>query len=359
MKRLAIRREPDFNRYLTALGRGQPAQVPFCELKHDPEIIEAVLEEPLVPPGTPEGKALDRYWANWVRCLASLGYDDVRVGCDIPLVRHFIPAPDTAVYSRGQRTWQPESEGLIQSWEDFERYPWPTPEKIDYSALEAAARHLPDGMKISASTHGGVLEWAMWLMGYVPFAYALYDAPDLATAIFRQLGELMLAAVEAMASFEYVGAIFIGDDMGHRHGTLVAPEIIREYVMPWHKRMAEAAHRHGKPYILHSCGNLTQIMDELIDYCGIDAKHSFEDAIMTVGEAKRRWGTKIAICGGVDVDKLARQPEDKLRQYVRRILEECAPGGGYLLGSGNSVTNYVPVENFLAMLDEGLKFSGG
>jgi uroporphyrinogen decarboxylase len=44
---------------------------------------------------------------------------------------------------------------------------------------------------------------------------------------------------------------------------------------------------------------------------------------------------------------------------VRRILEECAPGGGYLLGSGNSVTNYVPVENFLAMLDEGLKFSDG
>lgn len=359
MKRLEIQRQPDFNRYLTALRRGKPAQVPFCELKHDPEIIEAVREGPLVPPETPEDKVLEAFWANWVRCLAALGYDDVRVGCDIPLVRRFVPATDTAVYSRGQRAWQPETEGLIATWEDLERYPWPKPEQIDYSPLEAAARHLPDGMKISASTHGGVLEWAMWLMGYVPFSYALYDNPELVAELFRRLGELLLAAVETMASFEYVGAIFVGDDMGHRHGTLIAPEIIREHVMPWHKRMADAAHRYGKPYILHSCGNLTEIMDELIDYCGIDAKHSFEDAIMPVTEAKRRWGGRIAIAGGVDVDKLARWPEDRLRQYVRGILEECAPTGGYLLGSGNSVTNYVPVENFLAMLDEGLKFSGG
>jgi uroporphyrinogen decarboxylase len=359
VKSLAVKREPDFGRYLTALRRGEPAQVPFCELKLDPEVVEALLEEPLVPPDTPEDKALDAHWRNWIRCLASLGYDDVRVSCDIPLVRERTPSGDTAIYSRGDREWQPETEGPIRNWEDLERYPWPTPEKTDYTVLETAARHLPDGMKISASTHGGVLEWAMWLMGYVPFSLALYDDPGLVAEVFRRVGELMAAAAEAMAGLEYVGALFMGDDMGHKHGTLVAPQVIRDHALPWHKRIADAAHAAGKPYIFHSCGDLAEIMDDLIGYCGIDAKHSFEDTIIPVGEAKRQWGDRIAICGGVDMDKLARWPEYRLREYVRGILEECAPGGGYLLGSGNSVTNYVPVGNYLAMLDEGLRFSGG
>jgi len=42
---------------------------------------------------------------------------------------------------------------------------------------------------------------------------------------------------------------------------------------------------------------------------------------------------------------------------VRETLAVCQPGGGYCLGTGNSVANYVPVENYLAMLDEGRKFA--
>lgn len=56
------------------------------------------------------------------------------------------------------------------------------------------------------------------------------------------------------------------------------------------------------------------------------------------------------------MDKLSRLPEGELRRYVRKVLEGCAPGGEYALGSGNSVADYVPLENFLAMLEEGLKW---
>jgi len=94
-------------------------------------------------------------------------------------------------------------------------------------------------------------------------------------------------------------------------------------------------------------------MDDLIDDVGIDAKHSYEDTFLSAIEAKKRYGERICILGGVDVDVLARAEEGELRKYVRRIVGECAPGGGYCLGSGNSVTNYVKVENYLAMLEEG------
>ncbi len=65
--------------------------------------------------------------------------------------------------------------------------------------------------------------------------------------------------------------------------------------------------------------------------------------------------TACALLGGVDMDVLARGSEDQVRAYTRRCIEGCAPGGGYALGSGNTVANYIPVANYLAMLDEGWK----
>ena len=97
-------------------------------------------------------------------------------------------------------------------------------------------------------------------------------------------------------------------------------------------------------------------MEDLIEDVKIDAKHSFEDAIMPVSEFKKEYGDRIAVLGGVDVGKLRHLKEKELHQYVRDILDKCMPGGGYALGSGNSIINYLPIENYLAMLDEGAKW---
>jgi uroporphyrinogen decarboxylase len=61
--------------------------------------------------------------------------------------------------------------------------------------------------------------------------------------------------------------------------------------------------------------------------------------------------------GGVDVDLLVRGTEEQVRSRTREILEACAPSGGYVLGSGNSIANYVPLGNFLAMVDEGWRYN--
>jgi uroporphyrinogen decarboxylase len=68
---------------------------------------------------------------------------------------------------------------------------------------------------------------------------------------------------------------------------------------------------------------------------------------------------RIATLGGVDMDKLARLDELNLRRYIGGILEKCMPGGRYALGSGNTIANYIPVQNYLIMLDEGLEFMSG
>jgi len=91
--------------------------------------------------------------------------------------------------------------------------------------------------------------------------------------------------------------------------------------------------------VLHSCGNLATVMDDIVAV-GFDAKHSFEDKIMPVEQVFSRWGDRLAVLGGVDMDLLGRGSEEDVRRRTREILEVCAARGtGYCLGTGNSVAN--------------------
>jgi len=82
----------------------------------------------------------------------------------------------------------------------------------------------------------------------------------------------------------------------------------------------------------------------------------FSTPIEPVTEAKRKYGDRISVLGGIDVDFLCRAGEDRIRQRVRDTLRVCMADGGYCLGSGDSTANYIPVDNFFAMLDERRKF---
>jgi uroporphyrinogen decarboxylase len=154
---------------------------------------------------------------------------------------------------------------------------------------------------------------------------------------------------------DHVVALFPGDDMGFRTATLISPDHLRGYTLPWHRRFAEMAHARGLPYFLHSCGNIEEIMEDLIETVEIDGKHSFEEAILPVAQFKARYGHRIAVLGGVDVNVLGSGTSDEVRTYVRRTIEACTPGGRYAIGSGNSIPSYIPVENYLTMLDEALR----
>jgi uroporphyrinogen decarboxylase len=174
-------------------------------------------------------------------------------------------------------------------------------------------------------------------------------------AVADRISGLMAEYYRRLLEVPRLIAIFPGDDMGFRTGTLLSPDALRRFTLPWHERFARMTHDAGLPYFLHSCGNLAGILPDLVERVGIDAKHSFEDAITPVAEFKRRWGSRIGVLGGVDLDKLARLSPPALRRYVRKIIDDCAPGGRFALGSGNSVPDYVPVENYLTMIDEALR----
>jgi len=340
-------RKRSFERLRKILLNQECEEVPLFEIGADQEIVRAVLGR--LPPLERPSELIRFYWG--------LGYDYVPVGVSCFQEDPHLPskeAEDTALLSRGKRSWAP-MDGVVKTREDYERFPWPDPDRPQTNGIGSAAEQLPEEMKVVAVTSNILEPIAERIMGVKALSRCLYTNPDLLKDVCARLGEASVAAAEAAAEMDEVGAVCCCDDMGYQSGPLIPPRYLKKYILYWHRRMVKAVHAHGKPAILHSCGNIQSIMDDIIDYCGYDAKHSFKDSHTPVAEAKRRWGDRIALLGGVDMDFISRRSEGEVRTYVRRILNDCA-GRGYALGTGNSVSNYIPVDNYLAMVDEGLKY---
>jgi uroporphyrinogen decarboxylase len=169
-----------------------------------------------------------------------------------------------------------------------------------------------------------------------------------------RIGSLHISAVRQLATMGFIGALRQGDDLGFKTSTFLSPPLLRKLVFPIYTKMVTFAHAQNKPFILHSCGNLAEVYDELIDDCKIDAKHSFEDVILPVSEFKRMYGDRVTALGGLDVDIICRSAEDEVRAYARDQIEKCFADGFWALGTGNSLTDYMPVQNYIAVLGEGL-----
>lgn len=343
-----LRRQPDFEQLLKVLWRnGKPSHLPFYEHLASPGFIGRRTSTPFDKMGYDD----PGYWEIYVDFWMGLGFDCVPM--EIPLNCPLAHADQGGV-SEGS-----ESRSVIHSLADYEAYPWPDETRpIEFKHFEKVASILPDGAKIVGGVCMGPYEWVSQMMGVMGLSYALADCPELVELMFERVGRLIVAADRQLVTMDAVGALRQGDDLGFKTSTFLSPELLRKYVFPTYKRIAELAHEHGKPFILHSCGNLSEVYDDLIDYCKIDAKHSFEDAIMPVTEFKRLYGHRITPLGGLDVDVICRSSPDDLRAYTRKLIEECFADGWWALGTGNSLTDYMPVENYLIVLEEGIRVVG-
>ncbi len=101
----------------------------------------------------------------------------------------------------------------------------------------------------------------------------------------------------------------------------------------------------------HSDGKMTDVLDDLIEL-GFNGIHPIQPNVMDIRQIKERFGKKLCLLGNLDLEfPLATGTENDVKKEVKRLIRDLAPGGGYMLSSSNSITNFIPVNNFKAMIE--------
>jgi len=245
---------------------------------------------------------------------------------------------------------------IITDRKTFDSYVWPEISNCDFSIIDKAAWYLADGMKFVPFSYDGILENSISLIGYDNLCYLLYDDINVVEDVFENVGKRITLYFKKCLENTHVGAVILNDDWGFNTQTMLPPSILKKYVFPFYREITEYAHSLGKYTIIHSCGFYGDIIDDIIYYIRADGRHSYEDKIIPVERAYSDLKGKIAVLGGMDVDFLARSTAEDVYERCLKMLETSRSCGGYALGSGNSIPDYIPDENFVAMLKAGQEY---
>lgn len=247
---------------------------------------------------------------------------------------------------------------LIHSVEDLNKYPWHelTDRYFEKFApfFQVIRETLPEGMKIVGGIGNGVFETIQDFVPYTDLAYLEIDDQPLFETLWEKVGNALYAIWERFLK-EYSDILAVarfGDDLGFKSAPLLKPEVIYKNILTIYKKIVALVHSYDIPFLLHSCGCIFSIMDRLIEETGIDGKHSNEDAIAPFSQWVEMYGSKIGNFGGFDMDFICRKSPEEIKTYVRNIVEPLQNERGLAFGTGNQIADYVPPENFQAMVSE-------
>ena len=329
---------PNIEEFIKTLRRGKAAYTPIVELGVHPKIKERFLGRPI------------HSLKDEVDFWHTAGYDYVKLqpGADFnPAAAKEQKAVIKDDGSLGYN-WATEGQGLITTFEDFEQFVFPKKEDFDYSRFEQVKDFLPEGMGVIGQ-YGDIFTMTWEMMGFEAFSMALFENPDLIKALNDKLGDLVLSMFTYFAQSDAVDVIWFTDDIAFSNALLMSPQVLHEYFFPWLKKIGDLAKAADKPLMYHSDGVLWEVMDDIIA-CGVDALHPIEPKAMDIAEVKQRYGERLCLLGHVDVDLLSRGTAEQVRRQVKHNIEAAGYNGGYMVGSGNSIPDYVNYDNYLAML---------
>ncbi len=329
---------PDYRNVENAARNVRPQRIPLYEHIISDEMIGRVLGQEL----SQNRAEYMKQYAGFFHCM---GYDTVSFE---QCITKILPGGG-ALYAH--------ADPVIKTKQDFDNYPFDTLKDVYFKAFHEDFKLLrdamPDGMKAIGGPGNGLFEIVQDLCGYENLCYLSIDDRDFYAAIFERVAEVMLSIWKAfLEEFSDVYCVCrFGDDLGFRSQTLLAAPDIREIIIPQYQRLVAQVHRFEKPFLLHSCGCIFDVMDDIIREAKIDAKHSNEDAIAPFSDWISRYGDRIGNFGGFDTDALCSLSAPEVERYVAEIFEACSgKQGGIAFGSGNSIPEYVPKDGYLAMI---------
>jgi uroporphyrinogen decarboxylase len=237
-------------------------------------------------------------------------------------------------------------------------YRYPSPEWYDYSGISDYCQRYSSYAFIGGSKFP-LLHEACDLMGMQQLMINLFDAPELVHALLNKLLDIHMQLTQAWmeAAPESIDILLITDDYGANQNMLIGPDQWREFIKPRLQTIVEFGHQHGYKVMLHSDGAIRTIILDLIEI-GFDVLNPIEPEARGMHPAgiKLDFGDQLVIHGAVSSHNLALADPDQIRAEVVNLMENVAPGGGFILCPSNHILGDMPIENVFALYDAAYEF---
>ncbi|MBN2023310.1 MAG: hypothetical protein JW809_11025 [Pirellulales bacterium] len=192
-------------------------------------------------------------------------------------------------------------------------------------------------------------ERAWTLRGMANLMMDFHDRPAFVHELLGVIADYNVAqAREAMK--HDIDAVYFGDDWGQQRGLQMGPRTWREFVLPPLRRMYGAVRAGGKFVMIHSCGDVDEVFEDLID-AGVNCFNPFQPEVMDVYSLLPRYRGRLAFHGGLSTQKtLPFGAPGDVRAETRRLLA-LGSEGGFIFAPAHDVEGDVPLENILAAVE--------
>jgi uroporphyrinogen decarboxylase len=343
---------PDYRHILDAVYNKTPKRLPLYEHSINTGFMEKVLDRELGSLLAGDLNDKIEYFRIYCQFHKNYGYDSVSFECCVTEL------------VQGGKGLCGLTTGLVNNKEDIEKFDWAelaaqckTEFKLYFDAL---SKSLPPGMKAVGGIGNGIFEIAQDFIPYTEFVYLQFDDPQGYQLLIRNIGLLLMDVwTWLLENYQETFAICrFGDDLGFKTSTLLNPVAIINDIIPQYQKVIDLIHSYNKPFLLHCCGYIFDLMDNLIDQAKIDAKHSNEDQIAPFNVWLEKYGHKIGNFGGIETNILCLSSEAETKAYVTDVCKYSQGYGGVAIGSGNQISDYIEVANFIAMTEAVREYRG-
>ena len=240
-------------------------------------------------------------------------------------------------------------EGCVLAEPTLAGYEFPDPlAPRFFEDIPAKIAQFPDRFRVFQIGFS-LYERAWTLRGMENLLIDFHDHPDFVRQLLCAIADYNIAQVREALKHD-IDAVYFGDDWGQQHGLQMGPRKWREFILPQLKRMYGAVRAAGKFVMIHSCGDVDELFDDLLA-AGLNCFNPFQPEVMDVYSLLPRYRGRLAFHGGLSTQKtLPFGTPDDVRRETRRLLELGADGG-YIFAPAHDVEGDVPLENMLAMIE--------
>jgi uroporphyrinogen decarboxylase len=248
-------------------------------------------------------------------------------------------------------------EGPLKEWEDLENYRFPDPQApgyLDYTASLIREGYARDRI-VTAYHFCTLFERAYILRGFENFLMDLMADEDRAAALLDRITEFHIALAKRYVELG-VNCGRTVDDYGMQTAMLMAPELWRRFFKPRLARIIAVYRNAGLPMIHHSCGNILEIVPDLIEI-GVNVLNPVQPKALDLKTLAGSYGDKITFFGGIcNQEVLPLKSPAEIGQTVGEIRALLGGKGRYIIAPSNGVGSDVPLENIEAFFTAAQKY---